>query len=139
MIARRLPRAPGQPSAAALRENASMTRLRATAPHEIPDRPPIQVVPGQQVQVGQRDTEWPAFVFITTGNGAGWVPERYLDTSSDPAEAITSYDTTELATTAGEELILIERDDPSGWARVRNAAGSEGWVPLRTVEPVPED
>ena len=139
MIAKRLPPAPGQPSAAALRENASMTRLRATAPHEIPDRPPIQVMPGQHVQVEQRDTEWPAFVFITTGNGAGWVPERHLDTSSDPAETITSYDTTELATTAGEELILIERDDPSGWARVRNAAGNEEWVPLRTVEPVPED
>ena len=116
-----------------------MTRLRATAPHEIPDRPPIQVVPGQHVRVGQRDTEWPAFVFITTGNGAGWVPERYLDTSSDPAEVLTGYDTTELATTAGEELILIERDDPSGWATVRNAAGSEGWVPLRTIEPVPGD
>jgi hypothetical protein len=116
-----------------------MTRLRATAPHQIPDRPPIQLVPGQQVQVGQRDTEWPAFVFITTGTGAGWVPKRYLDTSSDPAEALTGYDTTELATTAGEELILIERDDPSGWARVRNAAGGEGWVPLRTIEPVPGD
>src|SRR5262249_32011472 len=88
-----------------LRENASMTRLRATTPHQIPNRPPIQVVPGQQVQVGQRNTEWPAFVFITTGNGAGWVPESYLDTSSDPAEALTGYDTTELATTAGEELI----------------------------------
>jgi hypothetical protein len=95
MIARRLPSGTGT-GAAALRENASMTRLRATASHEIPDRPPIQVVPGQHVQAGQRDTEWPAFVFITTGNGAGWVPERYLDTSSDPAEAITSYDTTEL-------------------------------------------
>ena len=140
VIAGRLrPGAPGQPSAAALRDNASMTRLRATAPHEIPDRPPIQVVPGQHVRVGQRDTEWPAFVFITTGSGAGWVPERYLDTSSDPAKALTSYDTTELATTAGEELILIERDDPSGWARVRNVAGSEGWVPLRTIEPVLED
>ena len=114
-----------------------MTRLRATAPHEIPDRPPIQVVPGQHVRVGQRDTEWPAFVFITTGTGAGWVPERYLDTSSDPAEVLTSYDTTELATSAGEELILIERDGPSGWARVRNAAGSQGWVPLRTIEAVP--
>ena len=131
--------APGRPSAVALRDNASMTRLRASAPHEIPDRPPVQVVPGQHVRVGQRDTEWPAFVFITTGNGAGWVPERYLDTSSDPAKALTSYDTTELATTAGEELILIERDDPSGWARVRNVAGSEGWVPLRTIEQVPED
>ena len=116
-----------------------MTTLRATASHEIPDRPPIQVVSGQQVQVGQRDTEWPAFVFITTGNGAGWVPERYLDTSSDPPQAITSYDTTELATTAGEELTLIEQDGPSGWARVRNTAGSEGWVPLRTIEPAPED
>jgi hypothetical protein len=138
MIARRLLSGTGT-GAAALRENASMTRLRATASHQIPDRPPIQVVPGQQVRVGQRDTEWPAFVFITTGTGAGWVPERYLDTSSDPAVALTSYDTTELATTAGEELILIERDGPSGWARVRNAAGSEGWVPLRTIEPVPGD
>ena len=138
MIARRLSPGTGT-GAAALRENASMTRLHATASHQIPDRPPIQVVPGQHVQAGERDTEWPAFVFITTGTGAGWVPERYLDTSSDPAVAITGYDTTELATTAGEELILIERDDPSGWARVRNAADSEGWVPLRTIEPVPED
>jgi len=37
----------------------------------------------------------------------------------------------------GEELTLIEQDDPSGWAWVRNAAGREGWVPLRTIEPVP--
>jgi len=138
MIARRLPPGTGT-GAAAVRENASMTRLRATASHQIPDRPPIQVVPGQQVHVGRRDTEWPAFVFITTGTGAGWVPERYLDTSSDPAVAIASYDTTELGTTAGEELILIERDGPGGWAWVRNAAGSEGWVPLRTIEPVPGD
>jgi hypothetical protein len=87
---------------------------------------------------GQRDTEWPAFVYTTTGDGAGWVPERYLDTSSEPAVVITGYDTTELATTAGEELILVEPDDPSGCARVRNAEGREGWVPWRTVESVPE-
>jgi hypothetical protein len=112
-------------------------RPRATAVHTIPERPPIQVTPGQQVQAGQRDTDWPAFVFITTDDGAGWVPERHLDTSSDPAVVITGYDTTELATTAGEELTLINQDDPSGWAWVRNAAGREGWVPLRTIEPVP--
>jgi hypothetical protein len=114
-----------------------MTRMRAAASHCIPDRPPIQVVPGQQVQVGRRDTEWPEFVFVTTGNGAGWVPERWLDTSSDPAVVLVGYDTTELATTAGEELTIVERDEPSGWAWVRNAAGQEGWVPLRTVMPVP--
>ena len=114
-----------------------MTRLRATTAHAIPQRPPIRVVPGERVRAGQRDAEWPAFVFVTTGGGAGWIPERHLDTSSDPAVVVTGYDTTELATTAGEHLILVERDDPSGWAWVRNTTGREGWVPLRTVEPVP--
>jgi uncharacterized protein YgiM (DUF1202 family) len=51
---------------------------------------------------------------------------------------VTAYDTTELATAAGEELTLLEQDDPSGWALVRNAEGREGWVPLSTIEPVPE-
>jgi len=114
-----------------------MTRLRASKAHPIPQRAPIRVVPGQKVQAGRRDTEWPAFVLITTDDGAGWVPERLLDTSSDPVVVIGAYDTTELATIAGEELTVIERDDPSGWVRVRNTAGQEGWVPSSTVEPVP--
>lgn len=119
------------------RKNADMTRLRAASSHSIPERPPIQVVAGQRVQAGRRDTQWPEFVFVTTGDGAGWVPGRCLDTSSDPAVVLAGYDTTELTTTAGEELTLVERDDPSGWAWVRNAGGEEGWVPLRTVAPVP--
>ena len=68
----------------------------------------------------------------------GGSPERYLDTSSDPAVVVTAYDTTELATAAGEELALPERDDPSSWALVRNAEDRKGWVPLSTIEPVPE-
>lgn len=112
-----------------------MTRLRATTSHAIPERRPIRLISGQQVRVERRDTEWPEFVFVTTSDGAGWVPERYLDTSSDPAVVITGYDTTELSTTAGEELTLLQRDDTSGWVWVRNAAGREGWVPLRTIEP----
>ncbi|MDR2983833.1 MAG: hypothetical protein LBV34_03235 [Nocardiopsaceae bacterium] len=114
-----------------------MTKLRATTAHAIPERSPIRVVPGQEVQAGQRDSEWPAFVFVTTGDGAGWVPERHIDTSSHPAVVKTGYDTTELPTKAGEELTLLELDDASGWAWVRNAAGREGWVPVSTTEPVP--
>jgi len=124
-------------AAAPAPENGCMTRLRATAAHTIPERPPIRVTPGQRVRAGQQDTDWPAFVFITTDDGDGWVPERHLNTSSDPAVVNTAYDTTELATTRGEELTLIKHDNPSGWAWVRNAAGREGWVPLRTLEPVP--
>lgn len=115
-----------------------MTTLRATSSHSVPDRPPIQVVPGQQVQAGRRDTEWPEFVFVTTDDGAGWVPRRFLDTSSDPAVVRADYDTTELATTVGEALTLVERDDRSGWAWLRNQAGQEGWVPLRTIAAAPE-
>jgi hypothetical protein len=114
-----------------------MTTLRATSSHRVPDRPPIQVVSGQRVQTGRRDTEWPEFVFVTGGGGSGWVPGRFLDMSSDPAIVLADYDTTELATTAGEILTLVERDDQSGWAWLRNAAGEEGWVPLRTVAPAP--
>ncbi len=76
-------------------------------------------------------------MYVTTDDGAGWIPERCLDTSCDPAIVSTGYDTTELATAAGEELTLITQDNASGWAWVRNAAGREGWVPLRTVEPMP--
>jgi hypothetical protein len=123
--------------AARPRDNDRMTKLRATAAHVIPERPPIQVLPGHRVRVGQADTQWPAFVFVTTDDGSGWVPERYLDTTCDPAVVTTGYDTAELATTVGEELTLIKRDNPSGWAWVGNAAGREGWVPLRTVEPIP--
>jgi hypothetical protein len=114
-----------------------MTRLRATAAHVIPERSPIRLVPGQRVRAGRHDTQWPAFVFVTTDDGAGWVPERLLDISSDPAVVIVGYDTTELATTAGEELTLIKQDNPSGWAWVRNAAGQQGWVPLSTIESIP--
>lgn len=121
-----------------MRDNRDMTMLRAATAHAIPERSPIQVMPGQRVQVGQRDTDWPAYVFVTTDDGAGWVPERYIDISVDPAVVISDYNTTELPTTAGEELTLVKRDDPSGWAWVRNAEGQEGWVPLRTVEPVTE-
>jgi hypothetical protein len=113
-----------------------MTTVRAVKAHAIPGRPPIQVTPGQNVQAGEHDTTWPAFVFVTANDGSGWVPARHIDASSEPAVVLAPYDTTELATIVGEPLTVLVIDSPSGWAWVRNALGREGWVPSDTIEPV---
>jgi hypothetical protein len=62
-----------------------MTTVRAVKAHEIPGHPPIQVAVGQRVQVGGQDTIWPAFVFVTTDDGSGWVPARHIEPGSKPA------------------------------------------------------
>jgi SH3-like domain-containing protein len=114
-----------------------MTTVRAVRAHEIPSRPAIRVAAGQRVEVGDRDTTWPAFVFVTADGGSGWVPARYVDVGSRPAVMLAAYDTAELSTTAGELLTVLAVDDLSGWTWVRNARGREGWVPSDTIEPVP--
>jgi hypothetical protein len=114
-----------------------MARVWAIRDHVIPDRPPIQVTAGERVQAGQRDTTWPAFTFVTTADGSGWVPTRYVRQGTDGGIIVHPYDTTELETSAGEELTVVATDDVSGWTWVRNTAGREGWVPNETIEPMP--
>jgi hypothetical protein len=108
-------------------------RVTVRTPHQIPERAPIRIAPGDQVVVGGRDTTWPAFVFVSTGEGEGWVPVRYLNGDEGLALVIASYDTTELPIAAGERLDVLRRDDESGWLWCRNDAGREGWVPISTV------
>jgi hypothetical protein len=113
-----------------------MERVRAIESYEPSNRPPIQVVPGDEVTVVERDTDWPAFVLVTTATGSGWVPARYLSSESPGAATVeVAYDTTELATAADDVLEVIRRDDEGGWLWCRGAEGREGWVPLRTLEP----
>lgn len=86
------------------------------------------------MQVGDRDTEWPEFVFVTAADGDGWVPARHLSQSSGTAVVRTAYDTTELPTRVGEELEVIAEDLRSGWLWCRAATDRHGWVPVRTVQ-----
>jgi SH3 domain len=109
----------------------------ATEAHAIPERPPLSLAPGDVVTVGGRDADWPAFVFVTTAQGSGWVPSRYLSTDVGRAVVETPYNTTELATRSGEILEVIDRDDESGWLWCRSTDGREGWVPSRSVEAAP--
>jgi phosphoketolase len=88
---------------------------------------------GDRVKVGEHDSEWPAFVFVTAQNGSGWIPERHLDRQGSSAVVTEEYDTAELATEEGEQLEVLHEDLTSGWLWCRARNGREGWVPERTL------
>jgi uncharacterized protein YgiM (DUF1202 family) len=92
------------------------------------------VAVGERVNVGERDTQWPAFALVTSAGGEGWVPVRYLSAGAGEAVVVTAYDTTELATEAGDALEVLEEDAIGGWLRCRAGDGREGWVPAETVK-----
>lgn len=104
-----------------------------TADHEIPRRAPLTIGPGEVVQIGERDTEWPAFVFITSARGSGWVPARLIDAEGATGTVRAPYDTTELPASRGEQVDVIRDDVESGWSWCRNVEGREGWVPNRVL------
>lgn len=83
--------------------------------------------------MGEWDTDWPAFVFVTTDHGSGWVPGRYLAISGSSASVVTGYDTTELSAETGTEVDVLVDDAESGWSWCRSGAGVEGWVPNRVL------
>jgi hypothetical protein len=114
-------------------------RARASSAHRVPDREPIRLESGDQVTAGERDTQWPAFVFVTAASGEGWVPSRHLSSDVGTVEVITAYDTTELELPAGEEVEIVSRDDESGWWWCRRRDGAEGWVPASVLTPIDPD
>ena len=89
--------------------------------------------PGEVVQVGERDTEWPAFVFLTSSQGSGWVPARHIDIDGSVGTVRVGYDTTELPASSGENVTVVRDDPASGWSWCRNDDGREGWIPHRVL------
>ncbi len=118
---------------AAIRGHHHWVRCVLTADHEAPARSPLVIEPGDVVEVGERDTEWPAFVFVTHPNGSGWVPGRFLETSGTVGTVVTGYDTTELSLRSGEIVEVVRDDLESGWSWCRTDNGREGWIPHRVL------
>ena len=105
-----------------------------TSAHRAQYPEPIRLKAGDQVTVGKRDEEYPGWIWTTVASGrSGWAPEELLDVSGAEAVARVDYESTELDTSPGETVrVFFEMLE---WAWVRNAAGAEGWVPLKTIRP----
>jgi Variant SH3 domain len=113
---------------------SAVRTMLAMVAHQIPDRPALQLAVGERVDVGDRDSEWPEFVFVTASHGTGWVPARHLSATSGMAIVQTVYDTTELPTHAGDVVEVVAEDLTSGWLWCRARDGREGWVPIKTLQ-----
>jgi hypothetical protein len=109
-----------------------MKQAQVIAMHRAPDRPAIRVEPGDSVTLGERDNEWPQFVWTDLAIGlGGWVPAMLFDRDSGPATALQSYDTRELDADDGERLIL--HHELAAWWWAENNHGTCGWIPARVL------
>lgn len=112
-----------------------MKRARVVQPHRVPDRPAIRVASGDAVTLGERDTDWPDFVWTTLAEGhGGWIPAKLFDREHGPATALDAYDTQELDAEPGDILRLHREQAQWWWAE--NARGEYGWIPARVLEPL---
>lgn len=113
-------------------------RVRVTTSHSARAGVPLRLTAGQEVTVGRRDDEWPAWVWCETADGnSGWVPEAYLAREApefDRASALHDYDATELNAAEGAVLEVVAEE--GGWLRCRTDDGHTGWIPERDVEPM---
>ncbi|KUF32176.1 SH3 domain-containing protein, partial [Xanthomonas phaseoli] len=104
-------------------------RARLLCDHRAAYANPVRFQAGQQVGVGVRDEEWPAFAWVTTDSGrAGWAPLAWLRPLGDGrAEALRDYDARELDAHTGEDVLL--HHEHGGWWWSERADGTLGPPP----------
>ena len=106
---------------------------RVIIDYDTPFPNPLVLRAGQEVAVGDRESEWPGWIWCTTSEGnSGWVPENYVTRQGETANLRRDYDATELSVRTGEELVV--KVEESGWLWCENRPGQQGWVPANHVE-----
>lgn len=100
---------------------------------------PVQFVGGEEFAVGDEDTEYPGWLWVTTADGnSGWAPVQLIE----PLEAgrgrgRMDYTAQEVDVSAGDAVEVLS--SLNGWLWVRNPIGLEGWVPAEHVGGTAED
>ncbi|MEH6422409.1 SH3 domain-containing protein [Pseudomonas sp. CGJS7] len=101
--------------------------------HRAPDRPAIRIARGDTLSLGERDHEWPQFVWAVQADGlGGWAPASLFDRDRGAATAQSDYDTVELDAAAGAVVRL--HHELAQWWWASDAHGRQGWIPARALQ-----
>ena len=94
---------------------------------------PIRVTAGATVTVERRDDQFTRWLWCRAADGrAGWVPETLLSaTVPGPATVAATYEATELALAAGEDVEILQEFDGFAWGR--RLDGCTGWFPVSVL------
>ena len=104
----------------------------AISDYKSPYTEPLKIQKGEILQIGNKESEWPGWVWCINKDGMErWVPRNYIKIHGTSGITLQDYDATELTVFIGEELV-IEKEE-SGWVRVSNVEGKKGWVPLENI------
>jgi hypothetical protein len=96
---------------------------------------PVTFRPGDQLLVGEKDSEYLGWVRITDLKGnIGWAPIEYIQQKegSSTAVAVKSYTAKELDVEPGERLSV--KYEHCQWCWVEHRTKGAGWVPTACLE-----
>jgi len=96
---------------------------------------PLIAKEGEIVEGHERETEYEGWLWCKNSSGVNaWVPETYLEKTSDSGQYqfLKDYNAQELTVSEGQEVIVL--DEESGWAWARTTLGEEGWIPLENLQ-----
>jgi putative acetyltransferase len=89
---------------------------------------PLKVRESESLSAGDRQSEWPGWVWCVNERGqGGWVPRSYLEEAGDRWRIRVDYDATELTVDEGDTLDIVGEE--SGWVLCTDRRNQRGWVP----------
>jgi uncharacterized protein YgiM (DUF1202 family) len=106
---------------------------KVIAEYKSPFPDPLKIQKGDQVQLTEKESEWPGWIWCINKNGKdGWVPRSYLKIQDNHAKLLQDYDATEITAEVGEKFVI--KGEKSGWFWVSGKEGRMGWIPIKNVE-----
>lgn len=98
---------------------------------------PIVLEQGEEVWLTGKSDHWDGHLWVWAKNQfekEGWIPGTLISTVADKHFAKAAFSAMELTCAVGDELCAT--DETHGWILCVAISGSEGWVPVRNLDPI---